>query len=151
MKKNKLKKVIIIIILLAVISYVAYKRIQKAMTGPEVIVGNFYEWYINYDGNALMSGAYKESGYLTNDLIKKIDESLEESKGMVKKDPFTCSQSLPDDFSVSNPIIDKSNAGVTLAEYFENDLSSVKIALKSKWGGWRIDSVICPQTEEVEE
>ena len=115
---------------------------------PEAVAGDFYSWYLEYEGNALLSGAYKKSGYLTSRFIDQIETQLNESKGLITQDPIFCKQSIPDRFFMTNPNIQKKSAQITLVQFFQEELHSAKIKLVHQFGKWKIDDIICPNAKQ---
>jgi hypothetical protein len=74
---------------------------------PEGVAKAFYTWYLAYFGdraagemnNPLVDGAYRESGFLTDAFIQRVDEELD-AQTPGGGDPFLLAQDIPHAFSV---------------------------------------------------
>jgi hypothetical protein len=63
---------------------------------PETVVQTFFDWYLAYaeTGNPLVDGAYRDSPYLTANLVSQVDEIIASFEGG-GYDPFLCAQDIP--------------------------------------------------------
>jgi len=145
MKKKNFLHLIIIVPL--IIFFVAFKISEFSKNNPstEQVVTNFYSWYTDYKGNALLSGEYGKSEYISKNLIENIENTLSESKGVIGADPFTCSTDKPDDFIASTVSSENKSAKVVLDQFFNEDIKTINIILIQEEGNWMIDEVICSE------
>ena len=75
---------------------------------PEGTAKAFYTWYLAYFGdraagemnNPLIDGAYRDSGFLTDAFIQRVEEQLDSNTPAGGGDPFLLAQDIPQAFSV---------------------------------------------------
>lgn len=111
---------------------------------PEQVSGAFYNWYIEYHGNAYAAGAYKQSPYLS-DQFKEIIASFPPFDG--SHDPVMCtSNKIPNVItqkaSVPNQI---GRVNVMIQEELENrgGRNLYRFVLQYINGKWVIIDIIC--------
>jgi hypothetical protein len=49
---------------------------SPADTTPDKVVKSFYNWYLGYPGNPMVSEAYRSSEYLSEEFVQKVDEII---------------------------------------------------------------------------
>lgn len=113
-------------------------EISKA--DPKETVESFYNWYLQYEGNPLSSGAYKTSDYLTDNFKNNIDQLLSSfDKGGY--DPIVLAQDLPSGITVGNVLLDNGSATVTVSLNFNGTQKNLDIKLLKVGDIWQIDNV----------
>lgn len=113
--------------------------------GPERVVENLYRWYLTADA------PYQSSGYLTRDLVRRMDEASA-SFERYGADPFLCAQDVPADFTVEGIGVSGEEASVVVHQVWnprsEYELTrDVEVELRLVSGRWKIASIICPVPE----
>lgn len=120
---------------------------------PQEVVDGFYTWYLAYltpdaqgnFANPLVDRAYRESSFLTADLIARLDAMLE-SDELLLADPFLCAQDIPQGFATALIEQDEATATVLLEQHFGLSDHPVTVTLRATDTGWRIDAVTCGET-----
>jgi hypothetical protein len=137
-------------------------------------VSAFYNWYLAYIApdetghvnNPLVDGAYRDSPYLTEAFIERIDAQLEGEH--IIADPFLCAQDVPESFEVqviewyssvattmctaeqSCQAVDvmPRRAVVLLRQFFAGNPQSYNITVRlvAADEDWRLSNVICEDT-----
>ncbi len=108
---------------------------------PKETVESFYNWYLQYEGNPLSSGAYKTSDYLTDNFKNNIDQLLSSfDKGGY--DPIVLAQDLPSGITVGNVLIDNGSAKVIVSLNFYGTQKNLDIKLYKVGEIWQIDSIV---------
>ena len=107
---------------------------------PSVAINEFYRWYLNYQGNVLVDGAYRDRPELSTTLIAEVDEMMADPQ-MGMGDPFLCAQDKPGDFELQMVEGSENSAVVEVATDFENHRFRVTVI----WNGnfWQINDVAC--------
>jgi|GEM_PF-3182266 len=105
------------------------------------IVKNFYTWYFTYPGNPLVSGAYKNSPYLSDTFKQNTAALFDPSQPSV--DPIFCNGNKTNSVSFGNVYyIDENNATVTVTRHTDKkDL--YRFAVKKENGRWVINDIVC--------
>ena len=116
----------------------AYRENTQINSEVEEIVKDFYNGYIQYDGNPLVDKAYQANPFLSDDFITFLDEFT--SDGMMY-DPILCAQDFPQSISVGDPIPSDDQVIVPVKTSFEGH--HFEVELKQVDGEWKIDSVRC--------
>ncbi len=118
----------------------AFKLVGSKNT-PEQAVNNFYQEWINHDGNPMVDKIYSDNPLVTASLSQQIDSILASfDKGGY--DPVLCAQDKPQNFSLGQVTIDGNNASVVLTENFGGSEKSIIVSLKKDFD-WQIDNIIC--------
>jgi len=143
-----------ILVILIGLGGLIYKNLQKngmlpeaesEITPPTKVVQDFYNWYMNYRGNPVESGAYRYLEELTPGLIEDIDNRM--GKGKLSYDPFSCGAGKPLGVAVIREEIKDTNANVVInTDYGNNVEINLKMVLENK--AWKVVSIDCPQIEE---
>lgn len=127
-------------------------EIACGLTPPAAALA-FYIRYINYADagsdfrNPLVDGFYRNSPYLTEQLIAEMDEALTEG---LFYDPFLCAQDLPLHLSAGPALITGERADLAIHTSFEGH--GFTLAMQQvQPGRWQIDSVACGPTETVQQ
>jgi len=127
---------------------------------PEEVVQTFFDWYLAYaeTGNPLVDGAYRDSRYLTADLVSQVDEILASFEGG-GYDPFLCAQDIPGaiEAAISWEAWQEEGGGeaaVNVSQIWNpgSDFESVRdvmVYLVTVDGRWLIDEIVCPLPEEA--
>ena len=117
---------------------IAYRENTQLNSDIEVIVKDFYNGYIQYDGNPLVDKAYQSNAFLSDDFIVFLDEFT--SEGMMY-DPILCAQDIPQSITVGDPIPSGDRVTVPVKTSFEGH--HFEVELKQVDGEWKIDNVRC--------
>jgi hypothetical protein len=117
---------------------------------PEQTIEAFYDWYLSFmsdrsDGsftNPLAEGLYRDSEYLTNDFVARIDETIAGFDGG-GYDPILLAQDIPVDIDVQEPSAGSAQATVVVLRYWGGnpDPSPMVVHLIRQEGRWLIDNV----------
>ncbi len=129
-----------------------YAAAQTAQT-PLATVDAFYTWYLEYTtpdaegyfNNPLSDGAYRESPYLSPDLIAAVD-ALKAEQGGFHADPFLCAQDVPANIFTELIREDANRAEVLVQEQFGLALHHITAHVVLTDSGWLIDSILCAET-----
>ncbi len=116
---------------------------------PQEVTTKFYRWYIGYPGNPLVDREYRESPYLADSFIKKVDEL---TAGSLIADPILLAQDIPERFTVQSPQdnsaedkteISSGQAAVIVNFYWSGNPTPSKrlVDLKLIDGEWKITKV----------
>jgi hypothetical protein len=109
---------------------------------PEEVVESFYNWLIEYPGNPRVDGAFKNSPFLSESYIQKVDEDIKLSVNQLGgADPFFCAQDIPDKVYVNSAEIDNGRASVRLTTSFVNHRLLIELNLID--GEWKIVKINC--------
>ncbi len=121
---------------------------------PEQVTAEFYNWYLGYirgDGeatsgsmmrNPLVDGAHRDCGYLTDDFVTEIDETLSSfDKGAF--DPILLAQDTPVRVDVGTSDIKDDEAVVPVAMYWGGNPtpSERSVTLHKVDGEWKVAGV----------
>jgi hypothetical protein len=112
---------------------------------PGEVTGRFYRWHIGYPGNSLVDRAYRESPYLADAFIQRIDDMLaSDQPGFA--DPFLLAQDIPENYAVKEQQITDDQAEVTLHLFWSSsaDPTTRIVKLELRQGEWKIVSVGMP-------
>ncbi len=143
MKKRKSLLPLIVIVPLVILFFTFKLSEFTKSTPPEQVVINFYHWYTDFAGNALLSGEYSRSEYVSEELVVNIENRLNESKGAIGKDPFTCNINEPDEFIATTISSENETAEVALDQFFGEEVETINIILIKDNGKWLIDEIEC--------
>jgi hypothetical protein len=118
-------------------------------TSPEGSAEAFYTWYLASFGdrdagkfnNPLVERAYRESGFLTEDFVQRLDAALE--AGSLHADPLLLAQDVPQSFSVDPGVVP--GTAIVHAQYGEASVNHLLVTLVEELGRWKIDQVELPQ------
>lgn len=128
--------------------------VAQAPESPEAAALAFYEWYLDYAGydeeadtmqNPLVDGAYRDSAYLSADLVARMDALLAEGPGY---DPFLCAQDIPAHVAVEAIVAGEEAASVLVRLFFGGNPQSHNLMadMIREEGAWRIDAITCEDT-----
>jgi hypothetical protein len=110
---------------------------------PAETVERFYNWYLaraRTAGSPLADGSYRETGFLTEELVQKIDALVASFEGGAY-DPFLCAQDVSERVDVGPAEGSAEEAGLTVRTSFEGH--SFRVELQLVAGEWKISDVIC--------
>jgi hypothetical protein len=113
---------------------------------PDKVVEAFYSWVTQYEGNVMVSGAYKTSEYLSDTFKEEINTLL----GSMDKggfDPFICAQDVPERFVVGSPSISNGIATVRVEQVFQTGKRVLPVELRNEAGLWKISAIKCQNVE----
>lgn len=113
---------------------------QNREADPKETVESFYNWYLQYEGNPISSGAYKTSDYLSDNFKKEIDSLLSGFEGG-GYDPILLAQDFPSSFEVSVVSVNNDQASVAVEMEFYGMTQSVEINLVKSGKLWQIDKI----------
>ena len=128
-----------------------YQSISSA-TPPEMIVENYYNWYLNNEAKGLLlsdSETYSNSEYVSDVFVKKVENILASFRDGGGYDPILCAQDTPRMIKAEKAEINKDNATVIV----RSDLCCdhwFKVSLKFQNGQWKITDVKCKSDQETE-
>lgn len=112
---------------------------RQVSSQPDQVVQDFYGWYLSYEGNPLVDGAYRASEHLSPDFISFLDDFTGQ-EGMAY-DPVLCAQDVPSDISTSPAEVQEGEASVKVSTSFANHSFTVELVQTN--GDWLINKVIC--------
>jgi hypothetical protein len=118
---------------------------------PDVAVEEFYEWYLEFKGQALTSGAYQDSPFLTKGYKDRLANAASSYENLLH-DPILCSLDKPYETSVENVDIkeDGMNSEVIfLQDYYGNPVRT-KVSVVKQGNYWYIDGIECVVEEKPE-
>ncbi len=107
---------------------------------PRDIVETFYNWYLGYDGNPLVTGAYKDRSELSSGFKVKVETILKSSE-MGGFDPILQAQDIPQTIEVGTPVVEGDIARVQVDEDFGGNIQSLQVALIKENGEWLISDI----------
>lgn len=109
---------------------------------PHQVTYEFYRWYIGYPGNPLVDKEYRNSPYLTDDLIEEIDQTLA-SFDQGAYDPILMAQNIPESFDVDQAETsgDRSTVIVRLFWGPRSSFTDLEIELVLTENKWKIDKI----------
>jgi hypothetical protein len=118
---------------------------------PEVVVGAFYAWYLDYIGdpasetfrNPLVDQAYHDAPFLSASFVEHVDELLAEMReqGAGGYDPFLCAQAIPTAMTPDVTFARNNMASVAVRSSFPNHMLAVD--LRPEGDSWRISNITC--------
>lgn len=111
---------------------------KQATNQTEQVVQDFYDWYLSYDGNPLVDGAYRASRYLSPGMVVFLDDF---TAGEMDYDPILCAQDKPASITPSTSQVTDGWAKVEVTTSFARHQFAVELVHKQ--GGWLIDKVNC--------
>lgn len=113
---------------------------QEPELSPQEVVTKFYRWYLGYPGNPLVDREYRESPYLAESYIEKVEEALE---GGFMADPILLAQDIPERFTVDETEMGSDEAMVTVSFYWGGNPTPSRrdVELRLIGGEWKITGV----------
>lgn len=138
----KLKVLIVFAVLIAVNGCGLVSR--EPEMSPQEVVTKFYRWYVGYPGNPLVDREYRESPYLAESYIDKIDDALE---GGFMADPILLAQDIPESFTVDETEVAGDAATVIVSFYWGGNPTPSRrsVELRLIEGEWKITDVLMIQ------
>jgi hypothetical protein len=118
---------------------------------PDIAVEEFYDWYLNFKGQPLTSGAYQESPFLTKEYKKRLANSASSYSNLLQ-DPVLCSLDKPYETSVENVDIsedEKSAEVLFLQDYYGNPVRT-NVSVVKLGDSWYINGIDCVVEKEPE-
>ena len=103
------------------------------------IVQGFYDDYLGYPGNPLVSRAYQQSRFLAQDFVEELDALLD--KGIMY-DPVLCAQDRPDNITAQPATVDGQTATVEVGTSFGTTIQ-VELGVFDK--EWKITAIKCQE------
>ncbi len=122
--------------------------IKVEIMPPEKVALKFFNEYIDFKGNPLTTGAYKNNTSLTTGFIAKVDKLLEEPKRLLL-DPIICGENRPLKVEMGQPVVQDTKATLDVMEEFETT-QTMKVAMTLENQLWKIEDVICPRAVQRE-
>lgn len=154
----KIGAVVIGLVILVIIGVSIYNLINNKpmvieekkveIVPPTEVVNSFYNWYMNYRGNTVETGAYKYNEHLSALFINDIDNR--HFKGHLTYDPFVCAPDKPLGVSVISEETKETTSVVKINEDFGTDIQ-VDVHLVLEGNKWMISQIDCPQIQEQKE
>lgn len=109
---------------------------------PEEVVEAFYNWALEYPGNAVVEGAFRDSPFLSHSFIQSLDECLNDPQNFFPADPLFLAQSFPKGFRVRGISLAENRAQVVLHQDFGGGaFLDLTIDLVLEDGEWKIDRI----------
>lgn len=106
----------------------------------EQTVAAFYQWYLNYNDNPILSEAYKDSQMLSDRLKDSI--SLQFSQEQLDAvDPLLLAKDKPNNFEIIESVVENNLASVLVSFTFDQAEIFRQITLIKTDGLWQIDQV----------
>ncbi|MCZ7544382.1 MAG: YbjP/YqhG family protein [Anaerolineae bacterium] len=120
---------------------------------PVEAVEGFYRWYLDAAQriNPVVEGAYRESAFLSADMIEAVDSLIAEAgpDHGLGYDPFLCAQDVPERFEIGqvDALTDR-DAAVLVHGYFSHNPhpNAFVVSVHEQDGAWLIANVICQET-----
>jgi hypothetical protein len=116
------------------------QELNLSQSNPEQTVILFYDWYLNFAGNPLTSGAYLESNYLSERLKEAVALQLADQQ-MGQADPFLLAQDVPEEFKIVDTLVDDETAAIKMAFTISGQEFFRQIDLIRTNGVWQINQV----------
>lgn len=146
---NKQQAGFLIIILAAVFSTLAFviwptlyasnKEVSASeATNPEIVVQEFYNGYLQYNGNPLVDKIYRSNERLSPDFVAFLDDF---TAGDMHFDPVLCAQDKPVGITTQQAQVIDDRAMVGVTDSFPGHQFTVELMLIN--GAWKIERVIC--------
>ncbi|KUK79341.1 MAG: Spore germination protein-like Gmad2 [Microgenomates bacterium 39_7] len=107
---------------------------------PEQTVDIFYSWYLQYDGNPIVTGAYQTSEFVSDRFKDSIRVQFTDEE-TAQADPFLLTQDLPSLFEIADTIISDQLASVKVIFTFDQQEVFRQIDLIRIDDQWKIDQV----------
>ena len=120
-------------------------QIDIMFPGPDKTVEDFYKWYLEFKGQALVSRAYIGSPYLTEKYIKQLDDKAAGYKNLMF-DPILCAQDLPKESYVENvSLSDDGNTAKVIyyEDYYGTPIRTNVYLVLYEYNKWLIDNIEC--------
>lgn len=120
-------------------------ELPPTQASPLEVVEQFYAWYLAATRGpapaaAMNEGMVQESGYLTPEGVRRIEETIASFQGG-GYDPVLCAQDVPESVSVQGFQPGAAQAEVWLGSSFAGH--RLKVILLHGEEGWRIDEIVC--------
>ena len=120
-------------------------RVLAVNPMPEHVVASFYNWYIRYDGNPLVDGAYAGHPNLTEGYVARIDASLAAMKAENQggADPILLAQDVPVKIRAEAGALAGTEATVKLELIWGGNPSPSErtVTLRFEDHQWKIDGI----------
>lgn len=147
---------VFVVVVLGTMGLIAYNitknnkivETKAEVVPPETTAMRFYNWYIDFKGNPLTTGAYKTNTTLTSEFISKVDKLLSEPDRLLL-DPIVCGENRPLKVEMSQPQIQGNTATIDVTEEFETQ-QTMRISMILENDTWKINDVACPRTVQRE-
>jgi hypothetical protein len=120
---------------------------KEPSLSPQEVAARFYRWCIGYPGNPLIDKEYRNSPYLAESFIQKVDETLA-SFDRGGADPFLLAQDIPEQFTVDETTVSGDRASVALSFYWGGNPtpSPRQVHFELIDGAWKIVGVSIPES-----
>ncbi len=148
MKNNVISIFLTVIIATLIVAGITFAlgKFEVFHDSPEQTVENFYQTWLDYEGNPLVDKYYQDNKYLTATAVDRLDEIIS-SFDKSAYDPVLCAQDRPASFEIVNQTIANDSAEVLLQENFGGSERNIKVMLKKQESVWLIDNIICHEGE----
>lgn len=124
-------------------------RSWQSQAGPGETVLNFYEQWVEYEGNPLSDKIYRDHPAISTDYVEKVDRLLASSdKGGY--DPILCAQDKPEKIEIKDIKEKEGEAQVIMIADFYGTKKEMDISLELTDNKWKITDIICPDAEQPE-
>jgi hypothetical protein len=143
MKKNIILIVLVVVIasLAIIVGICAFRKMESKSLSPEETVSNFYNDWINYNGNPLIEKIYQENDNLTDSFKDKLDVIID-SNNNSNYDPILCNQNLPAVIKILDSNIKDDTAIIFAKNIFLENNKIIELSL-IKNNGWKINNIVC--------
>lgn len=112
-------------------------------SGPEQVAREFYEGWVNFEGNPMVERFYEDHELLSADLETKIRQILDSFGIGGGFDPVLCAQDKPQAMQFELLSADKTSATVEVREDFGGNEKAVVVSLIKENGKWLINEIDC--------
>ncbi|MBN1246218.1 MAG: DUF3828 domain-containing protein [Anaerolineae bacterium] len=107
---------------------------------PGEVVSGFYQWYLGYEGNVLVDGAYRDHPVVSLDFAEAVQDRLA-SFDQGAYDPFLCARDRPDAIDAGMITISGDTAEVAVSTSFPGHAFTVVLVAEGQ--SWQITDVVC--------
>jgi len=138
------KIILLILFVLLSFSIILYSINQK--NTPEKTTQEFYNAWINHEGNPLTDKLYEKTNLVTEEFKNNINNIIT-NFNHVTYDPILCSQNKPQDLKIVNSNINNDSAQVIVKESFNENEKNITVHLKNIDSQWKINNIECDQPD----
>lgn len=122
-----------------------FKPLEKSQN-PKEVVQDFYSKFTACSYNPPKEALGMVTNYCQENTGLTSDDFIQNIKNSPGADSTTCSQNPPEDIVAQSESINGNTAYVDVQEDFGETSENVKVSLVLKNGEWKIDNIICPNT-----
>ncbi len=148
MKTKNLSWLIIILLIVAIVATLYLNQNLSEEQSPLEVSQNFYQNWLNYEGNPMANKTYSNSPYLSKNLKNEINNTVESFDQFGAYDPVLCAQEKPSNFQ-ANLLNESENLALVemSLDYYGQD-KLINLELIKEENNWYITKINCP-TENI--